>query len=119
MMQDDEDAKPLALSSAAVSFSHVTHEYTPGNPVLRDVTFNVPGGSTTALVRCGTCALFTSLSNRCSLGMLETCVHPAAVRARGMVSCVRKSVPCCNAPALTRAASVARSAQLAAASLRC
>ena len=38
------------LSSAAISFSHVTHEYTPGNPVLRDVTFSVPGGSTTALV---------------------------------------------------------------------
>ncbi len=51
MAQDDEDAKPLVLSSAAISFSHVTHEYTPGNPVLRDVTFSVPGGSTTALVR--------------------------------------------------------------------
>ena len=50
--QDDPDAKPLVLSSASIDFSHVTHEYTAGTPVLRDVSFSVPGGTTTALV-CG------------------------------------------------------------------
>ena len=59
-MRDDEDAKPLVLSSASILFDHVTHEYTPGTPVLRDVTFTVQGGSTTALVCCTLCPLLLS-----------------------------------------------------------
>ena len=33
-----------------VEFDHVTFEYTPGVPVLRDVSFHVPSGRTVALV---------------------------------------------------------------------
>jgi len=44
------DAKPLAIGKGAVSFEGVTFGYDPERPVLNDVTFSCPGGSTVAVV---------------------------------------------------------------------
>jgi subfamily B ATP-binding cassette protein MsbA len=48
--QDDAERAPLAEVKGAVEFDHVTFSYTPGVPVLRDVSFRAAEGSTTALV---------------------------------------------------------------------
>ena len=50
--EDDEDASraPLPDVRGAVQFDRVTFEYNPGVPVLKDVSFSSPAGSTTALV---------------------------------------------------------------------
>jgi ABC-type multidrug transport system fused ATPase/permease subunit len=50
--EDAEDAKrqPLAAVRGDVAFEHVTFAYKPGVPVLNDVSFQAPAGSTTALV---------------------------------------------------------------------
>jgi len=47
--QDDERA-PLPQVVGEVEFDHVTFEYTNGSPVLKNVSFKAPAGSTTALV---------------------------------------------------------------------
>ena len=39
-----------ASSDAAVSFRHVSFSYNPGTPVLSDISFDVPRGTTVALV---------------------------------------------------------------------
>ena len=50
--EDQEDATraPLPTLDGDVRFEHVAFEYHPGVPVLRDVTFYAPAGTTTALV---------------------------------------------------------------------
>jgi subfamily B ATP-binding cassette protein MsbA len=50
--EDDEDASRAALANVRgeVEFDHVNFEYNPGTPVLKDVSFRAPAGSTTALV---------------------------------------------------------------------
>jgi subfamily B ATP-binding cassette protein MsbA len=50
--EDEEDANraPLPEIDGAVDFEDVTFEYNPGVPVLKDVSFTAPAGSTTALV---------------------------------------------------------------------
>jgi ABC-type multidrug transport system fused ATPase/permease subunit len=50
--EDAEDAlrAPLDMVRGDVAFDHVTFAYKPGVPVLRDVSFRAPAGSTTALV---------------------------------------------------------------------
>ncbi len=50
--EDAEDAQraPLDGVRGDVAFDHVTFAYKPGVPVLKDVSFRVPAGSTTALV---------------------------------------------------------------------
>src|SRR5207249_1201274 len=48
---DDDDARePLGSLAGDIRFEHVTFEYNPGQPVLEDVSFHAPPGSTTALV---------------------------------------------------------------------
>lgn len=47
---DDETRRPLETVRGEVAFEHVWFEYTEGTPVLRDVSFVAPAGSTTALV---------------------------------------------------------------------
>lgn len=49
-MQDQPDAKQLVSAGHAVEFSNVTYEYTAGTPVLHNVSFNIAGGKTLALV---------------------------------------------------------------------
>ena len=44
------DAKPLQITSGQVSFKDVTFGYDPSRPVLNDVNFTAPGGSTVAVV---------------------------------------------------------------------
>jgi ATP-binding cassette subfamily B protein/subfamily B ATP-binding cassette protein MsbA len=44
------DATPLAVSDCTVRFDGVTFGYDPAKPVLNDVTFSCPGGSTVAVV---------------------------------------------------------------------
>ena len=44
------DAKPLAVPHGAVSFKNVSFGYKPESPVLQDVSFSCPGGSTVAIV---------------------------------------------------------------------
>ena len=50
--EDAEDAtrQSLATIRGDVGFDHVTFSYKPGVPVLKDVSFRAPAGSTTALV---------------------------------------------------------------------
>jgi subfamily B ATP-binding cassette protein MsbA len=48
--QEDHSRRPLPTIAGEVVFEHVSFEYTPGVPVLRDVSFRAPAGSTTALV---------------------------------------------------------------------
>jgi len=50
--EDDEDASRAALPEVrgGVQFDRVNFEYNAGVPVLRDVSFSSPAGSTTALV---------------------------------------------------------------------
>jgi len=44
------DAKPLPPGLGCVKFDHVTFGYDPAKPVLKDVSFEVPGGSVVAIV---------------------------------------------------------------------
>jgi subfamily B ATP-binding cassette protein MsbA len=50
--EDEEDSgkAPLGPLDGAVSFEHVGFEYDAGVPVLKDVSFAAPAGTTTALV---------------------------------------------------------------------
>jgi subfamily B ATP-binding cassette protein MsbA len=50
--EDEEDASraPVTALRGDVEFEHVSFEYNPGVPVLKDVSFRAPAGSTTALV---------------------------------------------------------------------
>jgi ABC-type multidrug transport system fused ATPase/permease subunit len=50
--EDEEDAQkaPLTGLRGEIEFQHVSFEYNPGAPVLKDVSFVAPAGSTTALV---------------------------------------------------------------------
>ncbi|MDQ3605250.1 MAG: ABC transporter ATP-binding protein/permease [Gemmatimonadota bacterium] len=50
--EDDEDAEraPLREVEGEVAFEEVSFEYNAGLPVLREVSFHAPAGSTTALV---------------------------------------------------------------------
>jgi subfamily B ATP-binding cassette protein MsbA len=50
--EDAEDAsrRPVAELEGDVAFEHVDFEYAEGVPVLKDVSFHSPSGSTTALV---------------------------------------------------------------------
>ena len=47
---EDMSGEPLEPHRAAVEFSHVDFAYTPGRPVLRDFTLQVPPGKKVALV---------------------------------------------------------------------
>jgi len=47
---DDATRAPLDTVRGDVAFEHVTFAYKPGVPVLKDVSFRAPAGSTTALV---------------------------------------------------------------------
>jgi len=47
---DDANRAPLETVRGDVVFEHVTFAYKPGAPVLKDVSFRAPAGSTTALV---------------------------------------------------------------------
>lgn len=50
--EDEEDASlaPLETIDGHVTFEGVSFEYDPGVPVLKDITFDAPAGTTTALV---------------------------------------------------------------------
>ena len=48
--QEDESRAPLPDVRGEVEFDAVTFEYNAGAPVLKDVSFKAPAGSTTALV---------------------------------------------------------------------
>ena len=50
--EDQEDAQraPIREVSGDIAFDHVSFEYVPGVPVLRDVSFTTAAGTTTALV---------------------------------------------------------------------
>jgi subfamily B ATP-binding cassette protein MsbA len=48
--QEDKARLPVADIAGEVRFEHVWFEYNPGVPVLKDVTFTAPAGTTTALV---------------------------------------------------------------------
>ncbi|HXE79111.1 MAG TPA: ABC transporter ATP-binding protein [Vicinamibacterales bacterium] len=52
LTEDHEDAgkAPIGRVRGEVSFENVSFEYTPGVPVLRNISFTAPAGSTTALV---------------------------------------------------------------------
>jgi ATP-binding cassette, subfamily B, putative efflux pump len=47
---DDANRQPMAMVRGDVVFDHVSFAYKPGVPVLKDVAFRAPAGSTTALV---------------------------------------------------------------------
>ncbi|SIT39572.1 Fused permease/ATPase component of ABC transporter involved in Fe-S cluster assembly [Paraburkholderia piptadeniae] len=47
---DAPDALPLAVRGAQVGFEHVSFAYEPSRPILHDVSFTIPAGTTTAVV---------------------------------------------------------------------
>ncbi|MBO4626190.1 MAG: ABC transporter ATP-binding protein [Alphaproteobacteria bacterium] len=47
---DAPDAKPLTAKNMSVGFDHVSFEYNPNEPVLRDINFHVPAGTMCAFV---------------------------------------------------------------------
>lgn len=47
---DSKGAKPLVAKNLSVGFDHVSFEYNPDEPVLRDVSFHVPAGTVCAFV---------------------------------------------------------------------
>lgn len=49
-ISDARDAKPLDAKNMSVGFDHVSFEYNPNEPVLRDISFHVPAGSICAFV---------------------------------------------------------------------
>lgn len=49
-IQDDAQAKPLTLSGGVVTFEHVSFGYDARRPILKDVSFTVHAGKTTAIV---------------------------------------------------------------------
>jgi subfamily B ATP-binding cassette protein MsbA len=48
--EEDENLAPMTDIRGSVAFDRVSFEYNPGVPVLNDVSFQSPAGSTTALV---------------------------------------------------------------------
>ena len=48
--EDDKTRAPLPSISGDIVFENVTFEYNPGAPVLKNISFHAPAGSTTALV---------------------------------------------------------------------
>jgi subfamily B ATP-binding cassette protein MsbA len=76
--EDDEDRprQPVEQIVGQVSADHVWFEYTPGVPVLKDVSFEAPAGTTTALVGSSGSGKSTMLSlimafNRPTKGMIR------------------------------------------------
>ena len=49
-IQDNTDAKPLAVASGAIKFSNVDFHYDPEREILKNVSFEVPSGKTVAIV---------------------------------------------------------------------
>ena len=49
-IRDRPGAKVLRNPTGAITFENVTFEYGPGEPVLRDITMEIPAGSVVALV---------------------------------------------------------------------
>ncbi|MCE1235206.1 MAG: ABC transporter ATP-binding protein/permease [Hyphomicrobiales bacterium] len=49
-VSDRPDAKPLAVSQAAIRFEDVSFAYDPERPILTGVSFEVPAGKTVAIV---------------------------------------------------------------------
>ncbi len=47
---DDQTLDPLGVLDGEVEFENVSFEYNPGVPVLKNVSFRAPAGTTTALV---------------------------------------------------------------------
>ena len=47
---DKADAKALRISNATIDFSKVSFDYNSDRPILRDVSFTVPGGQKIAIV---------------------------------------------------------------------
>jgi subfamily B ATP-binding cassette protein MsbA len=74
--EDQEDASraPLPTLDGDVRFEHVQFAYTPGAPVLKDVTFHAPAGTTTALVGSSGSGKSTLIS------LIMTFNHPQAGR---------------------------------------
>jgi len=74
--EDQEDASraPLPTLDGDVRFEHVQFAYSPGVPVLKDVTFHAPAGTTTALVGSSGSGKSTLIS------LIMTFNHPQAGR---------------------------------------
>jgi ABC-type transport system involved in Fe-S cluster assembly fused permease/ATPase subunit len=49
-IQDRPGARPLQVTSGALSFDHVVFSYDAARPILKDVSFTVPAGKTVAIV---------------------------------------------------------------------
>ena len=49
-IEDAPDARPLVVDDGVVRFEHVSFRYDPRRSVLKDVSFEVPAGSTVAIV---------------------------------------------------------------------
>jgi ATP-binding cassette subfamily B protein/subfamily B ATP-binding cassette protein MsbA len=49
-VQDSPDAQPLARARGTIEFDHVSFAYVPGQPVLVDVSFQIPAGQSVAII---------------------------------------------------------------------
>lgn len=72
--QEDEGREPLADIRGDVAFEGVSFAYVPGVPVLRDVSFVTPAGTTTALVGSSGAGKSTLI------GLVSAFAHPTTGR---------------------------------------
>ena len=49
-IQDDPKAKPLVFSDGRIEFKNIDFAYLPDNPTLKNINFNIRGGTMTAVV---------------------------------------------------------------------
>ena len=49
-INDREDAAPLQVAGGKVEFQHISFSYEPGQPILKDINFDIEQGKTVAVV---------------------------------------------------------------------
>ena len=50
-VKDKPDAIDLVINKGVIEFRNVSFSYHPDRPILKDISFTVPAGSTVALVK--------------------------------------------------------------------
>lgn len=59
---EDPDAEPVGRLQGAIRFDHVTFAYTPGNPILKDLSFEIEPGQAVAFVGPSGCGKSTVMA---------------------------------------------------------
>src|SRR5690606_15295358 len=59
---EDPDAEPVGRLRGAIRFDNVTFAYTPGNPILKDLSFEIEPGQAVAFVGPSGCGKSTVMA---------------------------------------------------------